>query len=66
MNFGLSKKGRWIGGEYRFRPPLPLTIETRDDEIMELVRSHNEVTKLFWISAVVVIPSVLIALNLIN
>ena len=66
LYIGGDKGGGWVGGEYLFRTPLPITIKTKDKEILKLVDSHNLIINIYWISVITVIPTVIIILNLID
>ena len=61
-----DKSGGWVAGEYWFRTPLPIAIKTKNKELKKLVDSHDKTIKLFWISAITVLPGLIIILNLIN
>lgn len=58
--------GKYIPGfgEYWFRAPLPINAETKDPKILYAIKKHDEVIKLFWISAIFILPLVIIILNL--
>jgi hypothetical protein len=58
--------GKWIAGTYYFRTPLPLYIDTKNLELKKLIDKHNLIIKIFWISAITVLPAVIILLNVIN
>jgi hypothetical protein len=61
-----DKGGGWIASTYHFRTPLPIAIKTKDDELKKLVKAHDQIIKIFWISIITVLPAVIIILNLIN
>lgn len=45
---------------------LPLYIDTNNMELKKLIDKHNLIIKVFWISAITVLPAVIILLNVIN
>lgn len=61
-----DKGGDWIAQKYWFRTPLPIAVKTKDKELKKRVNSHNKTIRLFWISVITVLPTLLIILNLIN
>lgn len=61
-----EKGGDWFGGIYIFRTPLPISLKTKNEEIRKLVESHNKIIKYFCISSIVIIPTLIIILHLIN
>lgn len=61
-----EKGGGWLNSDYVFRSPLPISIKTEDNQLNELVKTHNKTIKLFWISALIITPCVVIILHLIN
>lgn len=58
--------GGWMSGAYRFRTPLAISFKTKNAELNQRISSHNKTIKLFWISAVILLPGVIVILNLIN
>jgi len=65
--FWVTKKGGdWVVGDYWFRSPLPIAFKTKDPTLKKLVDAHDKIIRLFWISAIVLLPSVIIVLHLIN
>lgn len=73
-DFKENLNGLWKGnnggggmtGSYWFRTPLPISIKTKNIELNQLIDSHNKTIKLFWISALITLPAVIVILNLIN
>ena len=61
-----NKGGGSMGGAYWFRTPLPISIKTKNNELNQMIDSHNKTIKSFWISAVIVLPTVIVILNLIH
>ena len=57
--------GKWIGGNFRFRSPLPIVDKTKDKKIQEAINDHNKLIRVFWYSALGLIP-IIIFLNIIN
>ncbi len=48
------------------RTPLPITMNTKDPDLKKLIRAHEKVTKLFWVSAITMPLMVIMLLNLMN
>lgn len=61
-----NKGGGSMSGAYWFRTPLPISIKTKNTELNQLIDSHNKTIKLFWTSALIGLPAVIVILNLIN
>ncbi|MCT4666183.1 MAG: hypothetical protein N4A45_13235 [Flavobacteriales bacterium] len=61
-----DKGGGWVSGEYWFRTPLPIAIKTKNKKLKKLVQSHDKTIKLFWISAIIILPAIIVVLNLMN
>lgn len=61
-----NKGGGSMSGEYIFRTPVPISIKTKNSELNQLIDSHNKTIKLFWTSALIGLPAVIVILNLIN
>lgn len=61
-----NKGGNWMAGKYMFRTPLPISVRTKNAGLNQLIDSHNKTIKLFWLSALILLPVVIIILNLIN
>ncbi len=58
--------GKWMAGEYWFRTPFYINYKCDDEEIMRLIKKHDKIIKLYWISVVTILPIVIIILNIIN
>lgn len=54
----------WGFGEYWFRTPLYINAKTKDPDIIDAIKRHDKIIKLFWISVVTVLPTVIIILNI--
>ena len=59
-----KKGGRWLAGTYFFRTPLPISIRTKNKELQKLIDSHDRIIKLFWLSAITLLPVEIIILKL--
>ncbi len=57
--------GKLMAGNFRFRSPLPIVDNTKDKRIQEAINDHNKLIRVFWYSALGLIP-LLILLNIIN
>jgi hypothetical protein len=53
-------------GEYIFRTPVYINYKSSDPEITKLIKSHDKIIKLFWISILTLTPVVILILNIIN
>ena len=56
----------WGFGEYWFRPPFPITFNTKNKRIKEARIKHNQTIKLFWIVMISWIPLLIVVSNLIE
>ena len=63
---GSNKGGTSIGGTFYFRTPLPIDTKTHNSELKKLIDNHNKFIKLFWVSTLSILLTVIIVLNLIN
>lgn len=55
--------GGWAGGTYYLRTPLPIAYKSKDERIQRRIDSHDKIIKLFWISIVILLPSILLILK---
>lgn len=58
--------GKWMAGEYMFRTPLPINYKSDNINITELIKVHDKIIKIYWVSVITVLPILIIVLNIIN
>jgi hypothetical protein len=60
--------GKFISGfsKYWFRSPVSINCNSADSSVQDAIIKHDKLIKLFWISAVIILPVVIIICNLID
>ena len=54
--------GRMAGGGFMYRTPFPIEDDSQDENIIQAVKAHNRIIKLFWLTNLLILPIIAIKL----
>lgn len=59
-----NESGGFIGGKFYGRMPFPIMLNSNDLSVVRAVERYNNSVKLWWLSCLILLPTVIVILNI--
>jgi|GEM_PF-3858789 len=58
--FFIGEGGKWLGNAFTFRTPLPISDDSKNEQVREAIAKHNKAIGVYWVIIAALIATIVL------